>query len=69
MQIYYQHDLQVSRIYLVQIVCCFVENELYIPHMYCDLALSKENIKEGFLADYKCSSVFFILMIFIIYIL
>lgn len=56
--------------YLVLIVCCFAENRLYIAHMYCDLAFSKGNVKEGFLVDYmSCSSMFFIIVIIVIYIL
>lgn len=50
---FYQHDIQVSPIYLLLIVCCFLKNKLYISHMDCDLALSKENAKEGFLVDCK----------------
>lgn len=52
-----QHCFQVSPIYSVQILTCFVENNAYVSHMCCDLALSKESVREGLLVDCKFSNV------------
>lgn len=40
---------------------------MYMSHMYCDLALSQENVKEHFLVNYKVFQ-FLIIMIMILYI-
>ena len=53
-----QHDLPLSPVCWVLFVCGFVENQLSLLRLYCDLALSKENYWRGFLVDCLFSSGF-----------